>query len=111
MLGERLKELRKTYNYSQQQLAIKLHLTQGAISQWENGLTEPAAEQLISIAEVYGISVDEVLGIKKKEPIKKEHANLGALNDALIEMLLTLSPSEVQRVQDFVAGMKATEKA
>lgn len=47
MLNERIKQLRKQSGYSQMQLAKKLHLTQGAISQWENGLTVPAADQLV----------------------------------------------------------------
>lgn len=62
MLGERIKKLRKQFGYSQQQLAIKLHLSQGAISQWENEITVPAAEQLIALAQVFGVSVDELLG-------------------------------------------------
>lgn len=62
MLGERIKDLRKKSGYSQQQLANKMHLTQGAISQWENNITVPAADQLLSLAEVFGISVDELLG-------------------------------------------------
>ena len=61
-LSERIKEMRKTCGYSQQQIARKLHITQGAISQWEQGLTSPAADQLISLADIFGITVDELLG-------------------------------------------------
>lgn len=49
MLNEKIRELRKNAGYSQEQMARKLHLTQGAISQWENGLTVPAADQLASL--------------------------------------------------------------
>ena len=66
MLGERIKKLRKRMGYSQQQLAKKMHLTQGAISQWENDLTVPAADQLVSLSEVFGMTVDELLS---REPI------------------------------------------
>lgn len=69
MLGERIKDLRKKSGYSQQQLANKMHLTQGAISQWENNITVPAADQLLSLAEVFGISVDELLG---REPVSEQ---------------------------------------
>ena len=43
-------------------------------------------------------------GKKKKDP-----ATPGGLDDRLVEMLVSLSPDQVQRVQDFVAGMKASE--
>ena len=70
MLGDKIKDLRKKHGYSQTQTAIKLNVTQGAVSQWENNITVPAADQLSSIADVFGISVDELLGRDtKKEPI------------------------------------------
>lgn len=62
MLGERIKKLRKQFGYSQQQLALKMHITQGAISQWENGLTDPAADQLVTLASIFGTTTDKLLG-------------------------------------------------
>ena len=56
-LNERIRELRKKAGYSQQQMARKLHLTQGAISQWENGITVPAADQLSALADVFEITL------------------------------------------------------
>lgn len=67
MLGERLRELRKRNGFSQAQMARKLHITQGAISQWENGLTVPAADQLVTIAQLFGTSVDGLLGAEKQD--------------------------------------------
>lgn len=77
MLGDKIKELRKKFGYSQQQLANKMHLTQGAISQWENNLTVPAADQLVSLSQIFGITVDELLGenqIVSKDPWDVESA-------------------------------------
>ncbi len=68
MLGERIRDLRKKFGYSQQQLANKMHLTQGAISQWENGITVPAADQLSALADVFEITVDELLGRSAEQP-------------------------------------------
>ncbi len=62
MLGERIRKLRKERGYSQQQLAIKLNLSQGAVSQWENGQTTPQSEQLSALADIFGITTDELLG-------------------------------------------------
>jgi transcriptional regulator with XRE-family HTH domain len=68
MLSKRLLDLRKSRGYSQAQVAMKLGISQGAISQWEHGTTVPAAEQLLSLADIYGISVDEILGRSAPEP-------------------------------------------
>ena len=67
-LNERIRELRKKAGYSQQKMARKLHLTQGAISQWENGITVPAADQLSALADVFEITVDELLGRSAEQP-------------------------------------------
>lgn len=62
MLSKRLLDMRKAKGYSQAQVAMKLGISQGAVSQWEHGVTVPAAEQLLSLADIYGITVDEILG-------------------------------------------------
>lgn len=106
MLNERIRDLRKSKGYSQEQMARKLHITQGAISQWENGLTVPAADQLVTLAAIFEISVDELLGCDAQK-----EAPASGLDDRLVDMLVSLSPDQVQRVMDFVAGMKAADKA
>ena len=70
MLNDKLKELRKSRGYSQQQVASKLHITQGAVSQWEKGTTIPSLEQLAAVADIYQVTVDELLGRPYPEPPK-----------------------------------------
>jgi len=72
MIGQRIRELRKQHNFSQTQLAMKLHLTQGAISQWETGQTIPAADQLSALADVFGITVDDLLGRPATQETEEE---------------------------------------
>lgn len=108
MLNDTIKSLRKKKGMSQAQIAIKLGITQGAVSQWEKGLTQPGADQLLALSKLFGVSVFELKGVDEPET-KKEPATAGGLDDRLVEMLVSLSPDQVQRVQDFVAGMKASE--
>ena len=67
MLGERIRILRKKKGYSQEQLARKLHVTQGAVSQWEKNITTPAADQLKSLAEIFDTTVDSLLDEEQRE--------------------------------------------
>ena len=62
--GSILRELRQTEGLSQMQLAIKSGLSQSAIAHWELGETEPTAGALITLAEFFDISIDELLGRK-----------------------------------------------
>ena len=60
-IGLYLTELRKYYKITQDELADKLGITRQAISKWENGKTIPDVEILLSLSELYGISINDIL--------------------------------------------------
>lgn len=62
MLKDNLKLARKTKGLSQEELAIKLNVVRQTISKWEQGLSVPDAEMLISISEVFDTPVSTFLG-------------------------------------------------
>ena len=63
-LGNKILELRKKNNLSQEQLGEKINVTRQTISNWELGETTPNSEQLIELADIFKISVDELIGHK-----------------------------------------------
>jgi len=63
MLSKRLKELRKEKGWSQQKLAEKTGLSFNAITKIEQGLAKhPTLRTLVKIADVFGVSLDELVG-------------------------------------------------
>jgi transcriptional regulator with XRE-family HTH domain len=60
-LGASLKEARKESRKTQADAADHLKVTHSAIGQWERGLTLPSLTNLISIAELYGASLDGLI--------------------------------------------------
>lgn len=71
-LGNRLAELRKEHGYSQEALADELGVSRQAISKWECGESSPDTDNLIELAKLYKISLDELVGNK---PINKEETH------------------------------------
>lgn len=61
-IGKRLAEIRKNHNYKQTDLASKLNVSQQVISNIERGVTTPDIEQLKKIADIYQISLDQLVG-------------------------------------------------
>ena len=61
-LADRLVELRKEHKFSQEALAEKLGLSRQSISKWERAEASPDTDNLIALAEVYGITLDQLLG-------------------------------------------------
>ena len=62
MLKENIKSIRKSKGLSQEELAIKLNVVRQTISKWEQGLSVPDSEMLISISEVLETPVSTLLG-------------------------------------------------
>lgn len=83
-LADRLVELRKQNKLSQEALAEKLGLSRQAISKWERAEASPDTDNLIALASLYGISLDELLGSEKKTE-KKSDAEENSLTDTQIK--------------------------
>ena len=62
MLNENIKTIRKSKGLSQEELAIKLNVVRQTISKWEQGLSVPDADMLISISEAFETPVSTLLG-------------------------------------------------
>ena len=60
-LGIRLYELRKMKGLSQEELAEKLFVSRQAVSKWERDEAYPDTDNLIALADLYGISLDELV--------------------------------------------------
>ena len=71
-LADRLVELRKEHKLSQEALAEKLGLSRQSISKWERAEASPDTDNLIALAEVYGITLDELLDNNEPKERKQE---------------------------------------
>ena len=58
MIGQNIRYLRKRAGISQKQIAEKLGVTQGSVSQWENEATEPDTRTIGQLAKVFSVPVD-----------------------------------------------------
>ena len=84
-IANRLVELRKKAGLSQEELADKIGLSRQAVSKWERAEASPDTDNLICLAKIYGVSLDDLLNtdepideiarnVKEKEEAKKEEA-------------------------------------
>ena len=80
--------IRKQKGLSQEELSIKLNVVRQTVSKWEQGLSVPDAEMLISISEVFDTPVSTLLG----ESIKVDNQNdLKVISEKLEIINLQLS--------------------
>ena len=66
-LGETLREHRTRCNMTQEFVAESLGVTRQAVSKWETGAAEPSTTNLLALANIYGVSADELLrGVEQR---------------------------------------------
>jgi transcriptional regulator with XRE-family HTH domain len=72
-LGTMIAELRKQHGMTQLELAEKMGVTDKAVSKWERDLSCPDINSLPTLAEILGVSVEELMQIKKEAeaPVSK----------------------------------------
>lgn len=71
-LGERLFELRKQKNLTQDDVAEKLNITRQTVSKWETNQSTPDFDKIVPLCELYGISPNELLIEEKQEEDNNE---------------------------------------
>ena len=97
MLSENIKAIRRSKGLSQEELAIKLNVVRQTISKWEQGLSVPDSEMLISISRALETPVSTLLGETVMEP---QADDLKAISEKL-EII------NLQLAQRKTAGRKA----
>ena len=72
-LGTMIAELRKQHGMTQLELAEKMGVTDKAVSKWERDLSCPDINSIPTLAEILGVSVEELMQIKKEAeaPVSK----------------------------------------
>lgn len=94
MLSENIKAIRKSKGLSQEELAIKLNVVRQTISKWEQGLSVPDSDMLISLSEALETPVSTLLG----ETVMESKADdLKAISEKLEIINLQLAQRKTTR--------------
>lgn len=107
--GEMLCELRQDSGMTQKELADKLYVTVGTISNYEHGVHLPDVEKLVELAEIFGVTTDYLLG-RAECALSVDVLNEPILNGrsagALIKDIQALSPDRQQALATMLEDMK-----
>ena len=71
---EKLMQLRKERGWSQEELGERLSVTRQTVSKWELGQTTPELAKLIEMSELFGMSIDELVGKEKNSAYPEKTA-------------------------------------
>ena len=92
-IGENIRKYRRDANMTQDALAEKLGVSYQSVSRWENGSTYPDMELLPSIADIFSVTVDTLLG---RDEVRREKQYLALLEE--YEALLDVPEPDVDAI-------------
>jgi transcriptional regulator with XRE-family HTH domain len=93
----RLFELRNEKSLSQRDMAKIMNISQGTFNNWENGNTQPSIEQLIALANYFGVSVDYLIGNSDDLGVIR-YKSMSEENSKLISLLCNVPPQLKQAI-------------
>lgn len=86
-LADQLSTLRKSHNYSQEEVARKLNISKQAVSKWESGRGYPDIDNLVILSELYSVTLDEL--IKGDETFQKK-ISIDAKDDKNVAIMIAI---------------------
>ena len=78
-LGNNIVKYRKALGMSQEKVADHLRLSRQAVTKWENGSSKPSSDNLISLAELFHVEVEVLLGNKLEDHKEEKEISVGKL--------------------------------
>lgn len=101
-IGKRISEFRKSKDMTQYELADKLSISFQAVSNWERGNSMPDISKLPELAEIFGVTIDDIIGHNNTvlhDVISSQSPNANEYSDADIsEAAYLLKPSQIEDI-------------
>ena len=104
--GKRVKEFRTRNNYSQKEIALRIGVSEQAVSKWENGECLPDVYNLKLLAQILRVSVDSLLDTDIKTEKVVETITIGGAHFEVIEKPETIFAGKILYAKDFQSDEK-----
>ncbi len=104
--GKRVKEFRTRNNYSQKEIALRIGVSEQAVSKWENGECLPDVYNLKLLAQILHVSVDSLLDTDIRTEKVVETITIGGAHFEVIEKPETIFAGKILYAKDFQSDEK-----
>lgn len=107
--GKRVKEFRTRNNYSQKEIALRIGVSEQAVSKWENGECLPDVYNLKLLAQILRVSVDSLLDTELRTEKVVESIMVGGARFEVIEKPETILAGKMLYAKNFPSAEKFNE--
>jgi transcriptional regulator with XRE-family HTH domain len=99
-IANRLVELRRSKGLSQEELAEKIGISRQAVSKWERAESSPDTDNLIQLAKLYDLTLDELLFGKTKDSDTKNESHNNSFQNSMEETILNFTENILETVAE-----------
>ena len=114
-IGKKISSLRKEKGLTQMELADRMNISYQAVSNWERGNTMPDISKLPELAEIFGVSIEELLCDERKgklvEEISEDKVPTAVTAEELSELAPILTQEQFKKTYRENKNQKADRKA
>lgn len=119
MLNDEIRRLRKASGLNQVSFADKMGVSQSTVASWENGTRRPDLDALCRIADLFNVSLDELLGTPMAHEMTDEERDLWALREEvrrdperriLFSLARNANIEDVRRAVAIIDALKKTSE-
>lgn len=101
----RIKELRELKNMTQVRLSIELEVSQECVSAYEKGKNYPAYKTLLKLSEIFGVSIDYIMGLSDS-PFPTR--NLTKQEELILSLISPLDDIKKEKIISYIQGISET---
>lgn len=101
--GARFARLRKANGLTQEQIAEKVNISYQSVSKWENDITSPDISLLVTLSEILGVTVDELMGKQVQTTVSMQDNDI---NNLVLRIVIQSAQNDKIKVNLPVALVK-----
>ena len=105
-LGNNLKQLRQKMGLRQDDVAGMVKVERSTVSNWERGVKQPGLNILVKLSEIYGVSMDELVGIGKTTPPLPTGRYCSLISDPLVKLLAERTGVPARSIAAFITAFQ-----
>lgn len=109
-MKDRLKHCRVSAKFSQKYVAISVGVATPTVSQWESGAKSPTLENIIKLADLYGTSVDYLIGRGDQTKPVQPSPRLSEYDRQLITYTRRLNAQGMEKILDYARDLSENDR-
>lgn len=109
--GEALKQLRQRMGLRQDDVARMVGVERSTVANWERGAKQPSLETLVKLSQVFGVSLDELVGVTEATTPLPLASYCSLVSDPLVKLLAERTGVPAKNIAAFIVALQIPDDA